>query len=98
MTGGGAAVCKAEKQGLRGREKDRDHWHSHTSKFLPFYNEKNTESLFENHSKIPSETNHTTHVQHANKQARCKDGHACCLILSPQQQKQINGLTDTRRN
>lgn len=27
VTEGGAAVCKAEKQGLKQRQKDRENWH-----------------------------------------------------------------------
>lgn len=44
VTEGGAAVCKAEKQGLKHRQKDIENWHMHVHNFLTFYR-KNIKTL-----------------------------------------------------
>lgn len=68
VTGGGAAVCKAEKQGLKGREERQNADILSMSEMMPCHS-KNIESCS---SENPSETKHTVHFQHANKQTRCK--------------------------
>lgn len=80
VTVGAAAVCKAEIQGLKGGERDREKIDIDTFGFLTLYS-KNTEGCL---SKIPSETKHAAHVQHASK---TDHGHTCCLILWSQQQR-----------
>lgn len=58
VTEGCAAVCKAEKQGLKQRQKDRENWHMNVHIFFLKALSQNIKSLRLD-LKIPSETKHT---------------------------------------